>query len=118
MYQEYNRKLILEDGSEYFGYAFGSEESRVCEMVFNTSMAGYQEILSDPSYTCQAVVMTSPLIGNSCRGTFGVSSRRRGQRHRSGRHSGHFPPCVGGGASQRDRNRGCHVRRRADSPPA
>ena len=64
MYQEYNRKLILEDGSEYFGYAFGSEESRVCEMVFNTSMAGYQEILSDPSYTCQAVVMTYPLIGN------------------------------------------------------
>ena len=64
MYQEYNRKLILEDGSEYFGYAFGSEDSRVCEMVFNTSMAGYQEILSDPSYTCQAVVMTYPLIGN------------------------------------------------------
>ena len=39
-------------------------EEKVCEIVFNTSMAGYQEILSDPSYTYQAVVMTYPLIGN------------------------------------------------------
>ena len=59
-----DRKLILEDGQEYFGYGFGAENDRVCEIVFNTSMAGYQEILSDPSYTYQAVVTTYPLIGN------------------------------------------------------
>ena len=59
-----NRKLILENGQEYLGQAFGAEEQRVCELVFNTSMVGYQEILSDPSYTDQAVVMTYPLIGN------------------------------------------------------
>ena len=41
---EYNKKLILEDGSEYYGYSFGAEKDTVCEMVFNTSMAGYQEI--------------------------------------------------------------------------
>ncbi len=58
------RKIILEDGSEYIGTAFGSTKSRKVEIVFNTSMAGYQEILSDPSYTGQAVVMTYPLIGN------------------------------------------------------
>lgn len=61
---KYNRKIILEDGQEYYGYAFGDTAERVCEIVFNTSMVGYQEILSDPSYTCQAVVMTYPLIGN------------------------------------------------------
>ncbi|MCR5367954.1 MULTISPECIES: glutamine-hydrolyzing carbamoyl-phosphate synthase small subunit [Eubacterium] len=61
---EYNKKLILEDGSEYYGYSFGAEKDTVCEMVFNTSMAGYQEILSDPSYTYQGVVMSYPLIGN------------------------------------------------------
>lgn len=64
MVTEYNRQIILEDGSQYFGYAFGDTCDRVCEIVFNTSMVGYQEILSDPSYTYQAVVMTYPLIGN------------------------------------------------------
>ena len=64
MVMEYNRKLILEDGQEFPGYGFGDMEDRVCEIVFNTSMVGYQEILSDPSYTDQAVVMTYPLIGN------------------------------------------------------
>lgn len=59
-----DRKLILEDGSEYPGTGFGSRAERVCEIVFNTSMAGYQEIVSDPSYTDQAVVMSYPLIGN------------------------------------------------------
>lgn len=62
--KRFDRKLILEDGSEYLGYSFGSLEDRVLEIVFNTSMAGYQEIVSDPSYTYQAVVMTYPLIGN------------------------------------------------------
>lgn len=61
---KFNRKLILEDGNEYMGYGFGSGSNRVLEIVFNTSMAGYQEIVSDPSYTYQAVVMTYPLIGN------------------------------------------------------
>ena len=59
-----DRKIVLEDGSEYVGRGFGDREDRVCEIVFNTSMAGYQEIMSDPSYTCQMVVMTYPLIGN------------------------------------------------------
>ncbi|MBP3238758.1 MAG: glutamine-hydrolyzing carbamoyl-phosphate synthase small subunit [Lachnospiraceae bacterium] len=61
---DYDKKLILETGEEYFGYSFGAEKNAVLELVFNTSMAGYQEILSDPSYTFQAVVMTYPLIGN------------------------------------------------------
>lgn len=61
---EFNRKIILEDGQEYYGYAFGDSEDKVCEIVFNTSMVGYQEIVSDPSYTYQAVVMCYPLIGN------------------------------------------------------
>ena len=64
MAREFDRKIVLEDGSEYFGYGFGSDEDRVCEIVFNTSMAGYQEIISDPSYTYQMVVMTYPIIGN------------------------------------------------------
>ena len=59
-----DKKIILEDGQEYCGYGFGANADRVLEIVFNTSMVGYQEILSDPSYTDQAVVMTYPLIGN------------------------------------------------------
>jgi carbamoyl-phosphate synthase small subunit len=59
-----DRKIVLEDGKEYVGYGFGSRQDRVCEIVFNTSMVGYQEIVSDPSYTDQMVVMTYPLIGN------------------------------------------------------
>lgn len=61
---DYNRKIITQDGQEYFGFGFGSSCDRVCELVFNTSMVGYQEILSDPSYTYQAVVMTYPIIGS------------------------------------------------------
>lgn len=61
---QFDRKIVLEDGSEYPGFSFGSREDRVCEIVFNTSMAGYQEIVSDLSYTDQMVVMTYPLIGN------------------------------------------------------
>lgn len=64
MEKELNRKIILEDGSEYCGYGFGADCDKVCEIVFNTSMVGYQEIISDPSYTYQLVVMTYPLIGN------------------------------------------------------
>ena len=64
MAKELNKKIILEDGQEYYGYGFGADKTAVLEIVFNTSMVGYQEILSDPSYTYQAVVMTYPLIGN------------------------------------------------------
>lgn len=64
MKKEFDRKLIFEDGQEYYGYGFGADAEAVCEIVFNTSMVGYQEILSDPSYADQAVVMTYPLIGN------------------------------------------------------
>ena len=62
--KKYDRKLILEDGSEYYGYGFGSGNEKITEIVFNTSPVGYQEIISDPSYTYQTVVMTYPLIGN------------------------------------------------------
>jgi len=64
MIKQYDRKIVLEDGSVYYGYGFGDTGDRVCEIVFNTSMVGYQEIVSDPSYTYQMVVMTYPLIGN------------------------------------------------------
>ena len=60
----FDRKIILEDGTEFYGYGFGAKGDALVELVFNTSMVGYQEILSDPSYTAQAVVMTYPLIGN------------------------------------------------------
>jgi carbamoyl-phosphate synthase small subunit len=56
--------LVLEDGSLYRGRAFGAEGESVGEVVFNTSMTGYQEIISDPSYAGQMVVMTYPHIGN------------------------------------------------------
>lgn len=64
MSPEPDRKLVFADGTEYYGYGFGCDCDRVCEVVFNTSPVGYQEIISDPSYTYQAVVMTYPLIGN------------------------------------------------------
>lgn len=57
-------KLVLENGMEFKGRRFGSVKDKVCELVFNTSMVGYQEILSDQSYNEQFVVMTYPLIGN------------------------------------------------------
>ncbi|MDE5586240.1 MAG: carbamoyl phosphate synthase small subunit, partial [Muribaculaceae bacterium] len=57
-------KLVLENGMEFPGHSCGARRSIVGEVVFNTSMVGYQEILSDPSYTNQIVVMTYPLIGN------------------------------------------------------
>ncbi len=57
-------KLALEDGTVYTGQAFGAPGEKLGEVVFNTSMAGYQEILTDPSYKGQIVTMTYPLIGN------------------------------------------------------
>ncbi|MDR3326826.1 MAG: glutamine-hydrolyzing carbamoyl-phosphate synthase small subunit [Prevotellaceae bacterium] len=60
----FNKKIVLENGQEFYGYGFGADRDAINELVFNTSMVGYQEILSDPSYTDQMVVMTYPLIGN------------------------------------------------------
>ena len=60
----YNKKIVLENGQEFYGYGFGSNREAINEIVFNTSMVGYQEIVSDPSYTDQMVCMTYPLIGN------------------------------------------------------
>ena len=56
--------LILEDGTVFTGTSIGSAREAVSEIVFNTSMTGYLEVLTDPSYAGQAVVMTYPLIGN------------------------------------------------------
>jgi carbamoyl-phosphate synthase small subunit len=56
--------LALEDGSVYHGQGFGARASACGEVCFNTSMTGYQEILTDPSYKAQIVTMTYPLIGN------------------------------------------------------
>ena len=61
--------LALEDGAVFEGTAFGAPGERAGEVVFNTSMTGYQEVLTDPSYAGQIVTMTYPLIGN-----YGVNS--------------------------------------------
>jgi carbamoyl-phosphate synthase small subunit len=69
-------RLILEDGTIFSGQAFGAMGSKSGEVVFNTSMTGYQEILTDPSYAGQIVVMTYPLIGNYGINSDDVESRR------------------------------------------
>ena len=56
--------LYLEDGTKFFGTALSHEGESAGEVVFNTAMSGYQEVLTDPSYAGQIVVMTYPLIGN------------------------------------------------------
>lgn len=58
-------KLALVDGTVFEGRAFGAEGEVYGEVCFNTSLTGYQEILTDPSYCGQIVTMTYPLIGNS-----------------------------------------------------
>jgi carbamoyl-phosphate synthase small subunit len=58
------RQLILEDGTVFIGDGFGSSVDTIGEVVFNTGMTGYQEILSDPSYCGQIVTLTYPMIGN------------------------------------------------------
>lgn len=57
-------KIVLEDGKVFEGFSFGASGTRFGEIVFNTSLTGYQEILTDPSYKGQIVTMTYPLIGN------------------------------------------------------
>ncbi len=58
------KKLILESGEVFHGESFGAEQETAGEVVFNTGMTGYQELISDPSYCGQIVCMTYPLIGN------------------------------------------------------
>src|ERR1700692_1910204 len=65
-------KLALEDGALYTGTGFGAVGDTFCEVVFNTSMTGYQEVLTDPSYKGQIVTMTYPLIGN-----YGINAEDR-----------------------------------------
>ena len=57
--------LVLEDGSIFEGKSLGASGSTIGEVVFNTSMTGYQEILTDPSYKDQIVTLTYPHIGNT-----------------------------------------------------
>ncbi len=68
--------LVLEDGRTFEGASFGADGEAFGEMVFNTSMSGYQEILTDPSYAGQIVAMTYPLIGNYGVNEEDVESRR------------------------------------------
>ncbi len=68
--------LVLEDGRTFTGTSFGADGETFGEMVFNTSMSGYQEILTDPSYAGQIVCMTYPLIGNYGTNAEDVESRR------------------------------------------
>jgi carbamoyl-phosphate synthase small subunit len=68
--------LVLEDGRTFHGASFGAEGEAFGEIVFNTSMSGYQEILTDPSYAGQIVCMTYPLIGNYGVNGEDVESRR------------------------------------------
>lgn len=68
--------LALEDGTIYYGYAFGYFGETVGEIVFNTSMTGYQEILTDPSYYGQIVTMTYPHIGNYGVSVYDMESNR------------------------------------------
>ena len=56
--------LVLADGTTYTGTAFGAAGTTTGEVVFNTGMTGYQEILTDPSYAGQLVALTYPIIGN------------------------------------------------------
>lgn len=68
--------MVLEDGRTFHGASFGAEGETFGEIVFNTSMSGYQEILTDPSYAGQIVCMTYPLIGNYGVNENDVESRR------------------------------------------
>ena len=64
MNPEMKSYLVLENGQVFEGERIGYKKDVICEVVFNTSMTGYLEIFTDPSYSSQGVVMTYPLIGN------------------------------------------------------
>ncbi len=71
-----NAVLLLEDGTVFKGKSFGAKGCRCGEVMFNTAMTGYQEILTDPSYHEQIITMTYPLIGNYGTNSLDVESRR------------------------------------------
>ena len=95
-------KLVLEDGTEMEGSAFGEPEAVFGEVVFNTGMTGYVETLTDPSYHGQILVLTYPLVGN-----YGVP---RAARSRHAGPSVRVGPHPGAGARRAD------LRRRAQPP--
>jgi carbamoyl-phosphate synthase small subunit len=64
MTEKLRASLVLEDGTTFRGYSFGASGEVAAEIIFHTGMTGYQEVLTDPSYRGQMVVMTYPLIGN------------------------------------------------------
>ena len=68
--------LLLEDGTVFEGKSFGAKVTRCGEVVFNTAMTGYQEILTDPSYHEQIITMTYPLIGNYGTNKADIESRK------------------------------------------
>ena len=70
-YSRKSMKLLLEDGTEFVGEGFGAARAVAGEVVFNTGMTGYVEVLTDPSYRGQILVCTYPLIGN-----YGVPAAR------------------------------------------
>jgi carbamoyl-phosphate synthase small subunit len=73
---ETKAKIVLEDGKVFEGFSFGSQGETSGEVVFNTSLSGYQEILTDPSYKGQIVTMTYPLIGNYGTNSTDLESRK------------------------------------------
>ena len=78
--------LILSDGTVLLGRSFGASVSNVAEVVFNTAMTGYQEVLTDPSYTGQIVTLTGAHVGN-----VGVNAQDReggAAGHAAGRRQG------------------------------
>ncbi|KAJ7553272.1 hypothetical protein O6H91_06G090500 [Diphasiastrum complanatum] len=91
-------RLVLEDGSIWRGKSFGSSGTQVGEVVFNTSLTGYQEILTDPSYAGQFVLMTQPHIGNT-----GVNfgDEESQQCHLAGLVIRSLSPCVSNWRSQK-----------------
>src|SRR5215475_10109229 len=76
MQENWRATLLLEDGIIFRGRGHGFQGEAVGEVVFNTSMTGYQEILTDPSYEGQIVTMTYPLIGNTGNNLEDVESRK------------------------------------------
>ena len=64
MAERLERKLVLDDGNEYYGEGFGSSEDKLCELIFDTSMVGTQELISDPAYLDKMVVLTYPVAGS------------------------------------------------------
>ena len=71
-----NKKLVLASGEIFYGMGYASDVETIAEIVFNTSMVGYQEIVTDPSYYNQIVVMSYPLIGNYGVNQDDIESRR------------------------------------------